>query len=231
MQFVLPGPMPNPAAAEDVMSSLWGTSQTFASRISLWIVGWGDGKVHVAVAASVPKAESIAVETIGLGAAPGESGAVSGDAVIASALASGDCYCIAIVPQYRDIPLKDTSWWRQNNDPLYPLQTRIEKTPPGRVTGSVFTFRAFAKGRSRASLTVFAAGEDAHELAEGIVAQYQAVGATSRVPILQRRALRRALAGQIRRPAFTVTQGSLEVYWHPPLTQDPRRAETATLLL
>src|ERR1039458_7455938 len=109
MQFVLPGPMPNPAAAEDVMSSLWGTSQTFASRISLWIVGWGDGKVHVAVAASVPKAESIAVETIGLGAAPGESGAVSGDAVIASALASGDCYCIAVVPPDRGISGNHTS--------------------------------------------------------------------------------------------------------------------------
>ena len=231
MKLVTPGPMPNPAAAEDVMSSLWGTSQTYLSRISLWFLGWGDGELHIGVGASSPQAEDIAVETIGLGALPGENGSVSGDAVVAAALAASDCYCISVVPQYRDIPLRDTTWWRQNNDPLYPLQARIQQTPTGHVAGSVFTFRALANGMSRASLAVFASGDDSHGLAESIVAQYQAVGARSRVPRLKRRALRRVLGEQIRSPRFSVTQGSLEVYWHPPLSQDPRRDPNANRLL
>ena len=231
MMFVKPGPMPNPAAAEDITTSLWATSQFHLCRLSLWTLGLGDNELRIGVSSQSPTAERQAVRTISLGTPLGMEEVEPADAVIASALAASECFCISVVPQHRQITLGDQTWWRQNNDPLYPLHTMIERTPKNNIAGSVFTFRALANGASRASLTVFAVGPGARALAEGIVAQYQAIGSKSRVPLCQQRALERTLSGQMRRPDFTVTQGAIEVYWHPPFLHDPRRKEVSMVVV
>lgn len=223
MILVKPGPMPNPAAAEDMTTSLWGTSQFNLCRLSLWTVGLGDGELHIGVSSQSPTAERQAARTISLGTPAGMEEMEPADAVVASALAASECFCISVVPHPRDLPLGDQTWKRQNNDTLYPVHTMIEQTPKNNIAGSVFTFRALANGASRASLTVFAVGPGACLLAEEIVAKYQVIGSKGRVPLCQHRALKRTLAGQIRRPDFHVSQGAIEIYWHPPFLQDPRR--------
>ncbi len=224
MLIVEPGPMPNPAAVQSITSAMWGTSQYYMVRLSLWSFSFGDGKLLTAVDSASREAELQAAKTITLGTPAGQEKIEEANDILASILARTDFYVRTLEPEPREISLtKDPGWWRQSNDPLYNVHTMIERTPKDHVAGTIFTFRALAKGASRASSTVFAAGAGANTLCQDIVVQYQELGTTSRVPLRQRRALERALAGQIRRPKFNVPQGDLEIYWHPPFLQDPRR--------
>ena len=224
MLIVEPGPMPNPAAVQNITSAMWGTSQYYMVRLSLWSFSWGDGKLLTGVQSVNPEAEWQAARTISLGTPAGQEKIEEADDILRSILARTDSCCRTLEPEAREISVtKDPSWWRQSNDPLYGVHTMIETTPKNHVAGTIFTFRALTRGASRASATVFAVGENANRLSQDIVVQYQELGTTSRFPILQRRALERSIAGQLRRPKFHVPQGDIEIYWHPPFLQDPRR--------
>lgn len=232
MLIVKPGPMPNPAAVQNITSAMWGTSQYHMVRLSLWSFSWGDGKLLTGVSSTSRAAEWQAAQTISLGTPLGQEEIEPADDMLRSILARTDSCCRTLKPVPRDISVtKDPSWWRQSNDPLYNVHTMIERTPKNHVAGTIFTFRALVNGASRASSTVFAVGEDARWLSQNIVVQYQELGTTSVFPLLQRRALERSIAGELRRPVFPVSQGDLEIYWHPPFLQDPRRQGVAGMAI
>lgn len=236
MKLVVPGPVPTPAAAGGMLASIWGTGQLYGARISLWMLGWGDGELHLGVSSPNSLAERNAIDGVFSAVGPRAPEMLSAEAVLASARAGSEWFCARMTPAAPHVTLQDPTWWNQKDDTLYQVHTLVAAIPREHVGGIVVSFRT-GPGMfvGAGSMSVFMVGADAFELGQPLVAAYGQVGRRSVRPRMHKRAVQRTLAladnGPMPKPLFKIDENYLGVYWHPPLMLDPRRTPPTSQLM
>ncbi|MHB1525063.1 MAG: hypothetical protein ACYCZN_02070 [Candidatus Dormibacteria bacterium] len=237
MKLVVSGPVPTPAAAQGMLASIWATGQAYSSLISLWMLGWGDGELHLGVSSPNPLAESNAIQGIFNAVGPGPREVVSAEPVLASARAASDWFCVRMTPAAAHVTILASTWWNQKDDTLYSVHNCVAAIPVGHVGGVVVAFHTgLGQTVGFASMSVFMTGPQASLAGQGLLAAYGPIGHHSRWPVFnQRRAVMRTLdlayCGSLSQPRFRLDENDLGVYWHPPLTLDPRRTPPTSALI
>ncbi|HUY61286.1 MAG TPA: hypothetical protein VMW49_05370 [Candidatus Dormibacteraeota bacterium] len=224
MKIVTPAPLPTPAAAEQLAATLWSLGRR--ARLSVYLLGTGTHAVLTGVHSPNPVTEQLAASAI---AGHDRTAIQGGESIPALVATMREQACRGLAPHARTIERSPRTGGWPPIDTLYATHERLVHLEPGQIAGIVLAMRPLPAMRCRASLSAFASGPDAATTVVEVTASYGIVGVAPCTPQWTRRAVRRAVAGQIRRPVFTLHAEEIAVYWHPPYTADARRADAPPL--
>ena len=214
-------PIQNPDAAEQKLAALWNF--TAGRRFCLLLVGQDEG-VKLGVMASNRETEIRVGELVAnLCATDGDDATISSCLVPETFQAANEVAIINLHWADRHLPLEGKNWGWQRYDPLSTVYATLASLPPGVLAVVGISLRALPHETFRASMFSAACSSTvegqhlAEEVAWKVASAYGGIGVKLRRPLLQGRAVQRALGMQMRFPMSVLPVNIVSRFWHPPL--------------
>jgi hypothetical protein len=215
MQLIEARPIPTPADAERLLADLW--QLTSGRALGLFIIGLHGERVALGVHCHNQYVEDTAAATI----SDHCGGSVEPGWAIGQMIdIADDVAAVNMDPADRHLAVDSSTFGWQRTDPLRGTFHALTHLHPATVAGVGITLRSLPNLECMMSLTAFCAGPDAGLTAMKIASTYAGVGVKLRRPLRQRRAIRRTLNSEIRRPFSRKRIEIVSLFWHPPYGQD-----------
>lgn len=215
MHLIQGNPLPTPADAERLVADLW--QLTSGRPLGLYLFGLRGEGLTLGVQCATPYVEDLAASTI----ADHCGGQVEPGWAIAQMIDVADEEAIInLVPTNRNLVTESKTFGWQRTDPLRSVFQTLKSVPPSSMAGVGLTLRSLPDLHFTVSIAAFAVGPGSGPIAVRIASSYAGVGVRLRRPFMQKRAIRRTLAGQMRRPTSIKRVEDVTLYWHPPYGVD-----------
>lgn len=209
-----------PRHAEALITNLWqlASGSRGGDTIGLYILGLGDREHVLAISSPNFTIERMAAEMVAR-----DSGAnlEEGSLLVHQIMADPEIAAYHLVPAWRNFRNNSQNWGWQRTDSLITTYSTLSLVVPGQIAGAAVVFRPLPGMMAASTITSFASGPGAAEIAYQVGSSYAWVGVKVLRPVLQRRWLRRCLQVQVPtalsffRPDCVVRTDELAAFWHP----------------